>query len=74
MTNVSPGLGFSEPVVCVAPQYGTSSIIATSISPLSGFGIQDIALVGPSSGVGTQVSAQVASQYGTVYPSVILPE
>ena len=73
MTNLSPGMGFSEPVVCIAPQHGTSSVIATSISPLFGFGTQDSALIGPLNGLGTQVSAQIASQSGIVYPLVVLP-
>lgn len=54
MTNVSPGMGFSKPVVCVAPQHGMASIVATLVSPMFGFGTQNSALIGLFSGVGTQ--------------------
>ena len=69
----SPGRGFSEPIVCIAPQHGMSSITSTLISPTFGFGTQDSALIGPLNGLGTQVSAQIASQSGIVYPLVVLP-
>lgn len=64
MTNVSPGMGFSEPVVCVAPQHGMASIVATSVSPMFGFGTQDSALIGLFSGVGTQDNVLIGSLSG----------